>query len=325
MEKKKVIVVEHIDESGIRVLEDSNLAEVIYYDGAASQETYLKKLKSAHALLVRITELNGEMIRSAEHLKIISKHGVGFDNIDVPAATERKIPVTITPGANSDAVAEHALAMMFSLARNIRSADADLKEQRFKERQDYIGVELGGKTVGIIGLGRIGSRVALKCSQGLKMRVLTYDPFISPEYASRFGAEWIDDMEFILSTSDFVTFHCPLTHLTQHMIDVTQLKMMKKNAFIINTARGGIINESALFEALKHNWICGGALDVFVKEPARPDENPLLSLDNVLVTPHLAGSTKESGIKMATMAAEEIIRVLSGEKPKNPINPEIFA
>ena len=324
MEKKKVIVVEHIDESGIKILEESNLAEVIYYDGLKSQETYLKDLKSAHALLMRITELNGEMIRSAEHLKIISKHGVGFDNIDVPAATERKMPVTITPGANSDAVAEHALAMMFSLARNIRLADTDLKEQRFKKKQDYIGVELGGKTVGIIGLGRIGSRVALKCSQAFAMRVLAYDPFISPEYAGRFGAEWVDNLETILTTADFVTFHCPLTHLTEHMIDADQLKMMKKTAFIINTARGGIINESTLFEALKENWIGGGALDVFVKEPARPHENPLLSLDNVLVTPHLAGSTKESGIKMATMAAEEIVRVLSGEKPKNPINPEIF-
>jgi D-3-phosphoglycerate dehydrogenase len=324
MEKKKVIVVEHIDESGIKILEESNLAEVIYYDGLKSQETYLKDLKSAHALLMRITELNGEMIRSAEHLKIISKHGVGFDNIDVPAATERKMPVTITPGANSDAVAEHALAMMFSLARNIRPADTDLKEQRFKKKQDYIGIELRGKTVGIIGLGRIGSRVALKCSQAFTMRVLTYDPFISPEYASRFGAEWIDNLETILTTADFVTFHCPLSHLTEYMIDAAQLKMMKKTAFIINTARGGIINESTLFEALKENWIGGAALDVFVKEPARPHENPLLSLDNVLVTPHLAGSTKESGIKMATMAAEEIVRVLRGEKPKNPINPEIY-
>ena len=140
MEKKKVIVVEHIDESGIKVLEESNLAEIIYYDGIKSKETYLKDLKSAHALLVRITELNGEMIRSAEHLKIISKHGVGFDNIDVPAATDRKIPVTITPGANSDAVAEHALAMMFAMARNIRSADSDLKERQFTKRQNYIHI-----------------------------------------------------------------------------------------------------------------------------------------------------------------------------------------
>ena len=324
MEKQKVIVVEHIDESGIKVLEESNLAEVIYYDDDICRETYLKDLETAHAVLARITELNGDMIRSANHLKIISKHGVGFDNFDVAAATERKIPITITPGANADAVAEHALSMMFSLARNILSVDSDLRENQFKKRQDYIGIELGGKTVGVVGLGRIGSRVALKCSQALNMTVLTYDPFISPEYARRFGAEWVDNIETILKTADFITFHCPLSDLTEHMVDTAQLKMMKKSAFIINTARGGIINEASLFEALKDNWISGAALDVFVEEPARPDNNPLLSLNNAIVTPHLAGSAKESLMKLATMAAEEIVRVLSGEKPKNPINPEIY-
>jgi len=264
------------------------------------------------------------MLQSSPKLEIISKHGVGFDNIDVTAATEMKIPVTITPEANSDAVAELTMAMMLSLARNLPAADSDLKQGRFSRREHYTGIEIGGKTIGIIGLGRIGSRVCRRSSLGFDMKVLAYDPFVSEEYAGSFGAHLVQGLEYLLELSDFVTIHAPLTPLTENMIGEKELQIMKKDAFIINTARGGIIDEEALYRALSVNWIRGAALDVFVKEPPNPDENPLLRLRNVIVTPHIAAGAREAGVKMATQAAEEIVRVLRGRRPNNPVNPEIY-
>jgi len=283
------------------------------------------------------------MIQNAPNLKIIAKHGVGVDNIDVAAATERKIPVTITSTANSDAVADHALGFMLSLSRNLPKADSDLKSGQFlslsrnlpkadsdlksgqfTRREHYTGFELGGKTVGIVGLGRIGTRVAKRCAQGFGMKVIAYDPFIDSDYAEKHHAELLDDLEQLLKISDYVTVHTPLTELTENMIGEKELQSMKPDALILNTARGGIINESALYKALKNRWIRGAGLDAYVKEPPLPDENPLLELDNIMVTPHIAGGTKEAAEKMATGAAEEILRVLKGQHPLHPINPEIY-
>ena len=325
MSRKKVIVAEHINESGIKVLEDSDLVETIYFDDKpVSAEAMDKALKEASAVIVRIKDFSRDMIQTAANLEIIAKHGVGYDNIDVAAATERNIPVTITPESNSDSVADHTIAMMLSLSRNLLRADVDLKEGRFARREHYTGLELGGKTVGIIGLGRVGSRVAKRCAMGFGMKVLAYDPFISGEYAKRFGAELLGELVPLLTTSDYVTIHAPLTPLTENMIGEKELRMMKTDAFIINTARGGIVDEAALYQALTQNRIRGAGLDVFLKEPPTPDGNPLLDLDTVLVTPHVAGGTKEAAIKTATIAAEEIVRVLSGRRPKFPVNPEIY-
>ena len=325
MAKKKVIVPEHIDESGIKVLEASNLVETIYYDDKpVSPDVYAGDLKETFAVLVRIKDFNREMIQSAPNLKIIAKHGVGVDNIDVATATERKIPVTITSTGNSDAVADHALGFMLSLSRNLPKADSDLKSGQFTRREHYTGFELGGKTVGIVGLGRIGTRVAKRCAQGFGMKVIAYDPFIDSDYAEKHHAELLDDLEALLKTSDYVTIHTPLTELTENMIGEKELQSMKPDAFILNTARGGIINESDLYKALKNKWIRGAGLDAYVKEPPLPDENPLLELDNIMVTPHIAGGTKEAAVKMATHAAEEILRVLKGQQPLHPINTEIY-
>jgi len=325
MAKKKVIVPEHIDESGIKVLEASNLVETIYYDDKpVSPDVYAGDLKETFAVLVRIKDFNREMIQSAPNLKIIAKHGVGVDNIDVATATERKIPVTITSTGNSDAVADHALGFMLSLSRNLPKADSDLKSGQFTRREHYTGFELGGKTVGIVGLGRIGTRVAKRCAQGFGMNVIAYDPFIDSDYAEKHHAELLDDLEALLKTSDYVTIHTPLTELTENMIGEKELQSMKPDAFILNTARGGIINESDLYKALKNKWIRGAGLDAYVKEPPLPDENPLLELDNIMVTPHIAGGTKEAAVKMATHAAEEILRVLKGQQPLHPINTEIY-
>jgi len=322
--KKKVIVSEHIDESGIAVLKQSDQVELIYFDDPVSDDVFNPVFKEASAVMVRSKEITRKLIQSAPNLEIIAKHGVGVDNIDVDAATDAGIPVTITPGANSDAVADLAIAMMLALSRNLFKGDADLKGGRFTRREHYTGLELGGKTVGIIGLGRIGSRVARRCALGFGMAILTYDPFISTEYASRFDAELVADLETVLKESDYITIHAPLTDLTKDMFGEKQLRMMKPDAFIINTARGGIINEADLYRVLNENRIRGAGLDVFVKEPPLPDENPLLSLDNIIVSSHFGSVAKESTIKMATWAAEEILRVIEGEKPKNPINPEVY-
>jgi len=323
--KQRVVIAEHIDESGIEVLKNSGLVDIAYYDDKPVPEDELyAALKSAAGVMVRIREFNRNMIRQAPNLKIVAKHGVGYDNIDVRAATERKIPVTITPEANSDSVADHTLMFMLALSRNLVKSDGDLKNGRFARREHYTGLELGGKTVGIVGLGRVGSRVAQRCALGFGMKVTAYDPFISAEYARKHHAELLEDLEKMLKASDYVTLHTPLTELTENMVGEKELKMMKRDAFIINTARGGIIDEKALYGALKDRSIRGAAVDVFVKEPPVPGENPLLGLENILVSPHIAGGAREAGVKMAVHAAEEILLVLKGQRPNHAINPEIY-
>ena len=322
--RKKVIIAEHIDDKGVQLLKQSDRVELIYFDDPVSDDVFDQALTDAHAVMVRSRKMTRERIASAPHLEIIAKHGVGVDKIDVAAATDAGVPVTITPEANSDAVADLALAMMLALSRHLLKADSDLKAGRFTRREHYTGLELGGKTVGIIGLGRIGSRVARRCALGFGMTILAYDPFIDAEYAAQFHAELLETLESLLAAADYVTIHTPLTDLTKDMIREKQLRTMKPDAFIINTARGGIINEDDLYRALTENWIRGAGLDAFVKEPPLPDENPLLKLENILTTPHLGSVARESSIKMATQAAEEILRVVEGSRPKNPVNPEIY-
>ena len=324
MHKKKVVVPEHIDESGIEILRECPYIETVYFDGTASDGELIEALKDAHGVIVRGIEVSGETIQNSPNFEMIAKHGVGFDNIDVVAATERKIPVTITPGANSDAVAELTLGFILALSRKLLVADQDLKTGRFEKREVYTAVELGGKTTGIIGLGRIGTRVARRISIGFEMTVMAYDPFISPDYAKSLSVEMVDKVDDLFRTSDYVTIHTPLTDLTQNMIDESELQLMKREAFIINTARSGIINEKALFQALSEGWIKGAALDVFEYEPPHPDNTPLLSLDNVIVAPHLGSGSKEAMRNMAVCAAEEMVRVLGGKKPTYPVNPEIY-
>lgn len=325
MNKKKVIVFEHIDDAGLKLLREDRHLEIIYYDSKTiSAGTLENDLKQARALLTRTVEIDQNMMQSAIHLEIISKHGVGFDNIDIAAATERKIPVTITPGANSNSVAEHILAMILALAKKLTTADADLKQNLFKRKEHYSGEDIGSKTLGIIGLGRIGSRLAQKANLGFGMNVMTYDPFISNEYASRFNARWIADLDELLQHSDYVSLNVPLTELTMNMIGMRELDLMKQSSILINTSRGGVVDEAALYQALKDGRIKAAGLDVFAVEPPTPDNNPLLTLPNVLVTPHTAGGSKEAAIQMAVMSAREIINVLHGKPPANPVNPEIY-
>jgi len=277
------------------------------------------------ALVVRSgTKVTQRVIEAATKLKIIGRAGVGVDNIDVHAATRRGIIVVNAPEGNTISAAEHTIAMMLSLARNIPQAHTSLRQGEWK-RKAFMGTEVRGKTIGIIGLGRIGVEVAKRCI-GLEMTVLGYDPYISKERADEIGVV-LTSLDELIENSDFISVHTPLTKDTRNLIDREQFSRMKNKARVINCARGGIINEQALYEALKEGRIAGAALDVFEHEP--PEGNPLLTLDNVVLTPHLGASTQEAQISVAVGVAREIADFLDGKPVRNainmpPIRPEVL-
>ncbi len=228
-----------------------------------------------------------------------------------------------TPKANAVSVAEHILSLMLCLANRICVANADLKAGRFVRREDYVGVELKGKTLGVVGLGRIGSETARKCKSGFGMNVIAYDPLLSAETFELTGYKRADTLGPLLEEADFVVMCVPLTDETTGMLGMRELTWMKPSAFLINTSRGGLVDEGDLCTALREGRIAGAAMDVFVKEPVGP-ENPLLSLDNFVATPHVAGATREAMRRMSTDLAEEIVRVLSGERPLYAVNTEVY-
>jgi len=273
-------------------------------------------LEDADAVIVRLFKISAEQLDSCERLKVIAKHGVGVDNIDVAAATARKIPVVYTPTANSNAVAEHALTLMLSLARQVFPSSQALREGRFKDRAQIQGVELAGKTLGVLGLGRIGLRVAQIARDGLAMKVLAYDPFVKES-----DFELVPSLDAVLRTADFLTLHLPLTEETRHVLNAERMQMLKPGCRIINTSRGAVIDESALVEALQGGQISGAALDVFEDEPL-PADHPLCRAPNTLLTPHISSSTVESLDRMACDAAQGVLDVLQGKPPAHIVNPE---
>ncbi len=320
MERKRVIVTEYIDPVGLEILE--RYFDVVYLP--KSPRTKLEEvINGAHGIGVRLAPITADLIGAAPDLKVIAKHGVGYDNIDVAAATARRIAVVTTPKANAVSVAEHILSLMLCLANRICRANADLKAGRFKRREDYTGVELKGKTLGVVGLGRIGSEVARKCRSGFGMSVVAHDPLLSAETFELTGYKRVETVGPLLEEADFVVLCVPITSETTNMIGSRELSWMKPTAFLINTSRGGLVDESALYSALAEGRLGGAAIDVFVKEPPTPD-NPLLSLDNFIATPHVGGATAEAMRCMATDLAEEIVRVLTGERPLYPVNPEVY-
>jgi D-3-phosphoglycerate dehydrogenase len=289
-----------------------------------SEEVLAQEVKDATALIVRLAKITRRIIESGKALRVISRTGVGVDNIDVDAATERGIFVCNIPtGVNSDAVAEHTFCLILALAKNLIEADSRFRAEGWAIRDQLWvrNIDLYGKVIGIIGLGAIGSRVA-RIARAFGMTVLAYDPYISAEKAESVGARLVD-LDTLLRESDFVTIHCPLTKETENLIDEKRIRLMKRTAFLINCARGPIVKESALVEALEKNMIAGAALDVFAVEPVRPD-NPLLKLKNVIVTPHIAGMTYDVRVKSMEILVNDVIRVLKGEIPENLVNREVL-
>ena len=310
----KVLVSDNISPKCIEILKKSGL-EVDVKTGMKPEE--LKAcIGDYHGLIIRsATKVTSEIINAAKNLKVIGRAGSGLDNVDRAAATKKGIVLMNTPGGNTITTAEHSIALMVALARQIPQATISMKAGKW-EKKKFMGVELFNKTLGIIGIGNIGSQVA-KRAQGLAMNVIAYDPFLSEDKAKAMGVEKVDIKE-LFRRSDFITIHTPLTPETKNMINKETIKMMKPGVRIINCARGGIINEKDLYEALVGGKVAGVALDVFEKEP--PENNPLLKLNNVISTPHLGASTKEAQENVAVAVAEQVVDYLIHETIRNAVN-----
>lgn len=320
----KVFIPETEWEESHRVLEA--IAEVKVGDPGVqyTEDWLIREIKDVDGIIITSQHhVSKKVIEAANRLKAIVKYGSkpGIDNVDLDAATEKGIVVGYTPGANSDSVAEHAITLIVALLKNLCVTSSQLRQGKWRDKS-LLGYDLLGKTVGLVGLGSVGSRVAEKI-RGFGVKLLVYDPYVSEEDAKRAGASLVD-LETLLKESDVITIHAALTESTMNLIGEEQLKCMKKSAFIVNTARGAIINEDALIKALKEGWIAGAALDVFTKEPPELD-NPLLRMENVLVTPHTASFTSEAFQREAFMAAEEVLEILQGKKPRAVANPEVFS
>ena len=272
-------------------------------------------------VLGAVGRISAEALRNVENLKIIARHGVGYDNVDVQEATRRGVAVTYTPHANAESVAEHTFTLILALMRRIYEAHSLVRNGGWSERSKLIGFEIYGKTLGVIGFGDIGRRVAEIATKGFNMKVLAYDPYVDRGEMLKLNVKPADLKE-LLKESDIVSIHAILTSETYHLIGEEMLKQMKPNALIVNTARGPIIDEEALIKALGGRWIAGAALDVLETEP--PDMgNPLLNMDNVLLTPHIAAFTVEALKRMDLMIVEDIDRIYNGLKPKRLVNPEV--
>ncbi|QAS52894.1 phosphoglycerate dehydrogenase [Halobacillus litoralis] len=311
----RVLISDPLSEDGIKPLLEAADVETIV-DPSMSHEQLLEAVGSVDAMIVRSqTQVTREVIEHAPHLKIIGRAGVGVDNIDVEAATENGIVVVNAPDGNTISTAEHTMAMLMSLARNIPQAYHQLQQKRW-ERKKFVGVELKDKVIGIVGFGRIGREVAQR-AKGHRMKVIAFDPFLNEEKAEKAGVKH-GTLEEVLQQADFLTVHTPLIDKTKHLINEEAIQKMKTGARILNCARGGIIEENALYEAVKSGKIAGAALDVFEEEPAT--DHPLLSLPEVIATPHLGASTIEAQENVATDVSYDIIELLRGGTVRNPVN-----
>jgi D-3-phosphoglycerate dehydrogenase len=284
-----------------------------------------RAIQTAAAAFVRYPlRLPGEALRAAPHLRVVSTSGRGTDAIDVAVATALGIAVVNNPGLGSVPVSEHTLALMLDLAKQTHRFNPLTHQGAGWTRQaQYARLELHGRTLGIIGLGHIGSEVARKCIAAFGMRVLAYDPYIAPPQAERVGATWVKHLDTLLAEADFVSIHAELTDETRGMINEPQLRQMRPHAFLLNTARGPIVHEAALAQALREGWIAGAGLDTFEIEPL-PEHSPLRGLDNLIMTPHIAGLTVEAMRDLALSAANQILQVLRGERPPYLVNPAVW-
>ena len=313
----KVLVTDKLADEAIEMLKNNGF-EVKYEE--LDHDGLLNEIADYDALIVRSrTKVTADIIEkgASGKLKVIGRAGIGVDNIDVKKATELGIKVVNAPTGSTISVAELAIAHMLALARFIPKADSSMKRGEWLKKQ-LKGIELHGKTLGLIGSGRIAQHVA-KIAKGLGMNVLVYSPHCTDEKAEKMGARRAT-LEEVLRESDFVSLHIPKTEETYHLIDKEKLSLMKPTAYLINCARGGVVDEDALYEFLKEGKIAGAAIDVFEEEP--PKGSKLLELDNVVLTPHIGANTKEAQIRAGTICAEQVMKVLRGEEPDYWVNRE---
>jgi D-3-phosphoglycerate dehydrogenase len=262
------------------------------------------------------------MDRVGPQLKVLARSGIGLDNIDISAATERGILVCHTPDAPSESTAEHTVALLLAVAKRIVAGDMKLRGADVSP-PELVGTEALGRTLGVVGYGRIGRRVAEICALGLKMRVLVYDPFIKTNHPPSARITLVDKLDTILSEADFVSLHTPLTKETRHLIGARELSMMKQGSYLINASRGPVVDERALIKVLQAGRLAGAGLDVFDPEPPEPD-NPLLQMRNVVITPHIASSTNAGRLAMFNGVVDQVLQVLRGERPTYLANPDAW-
>ncbi len=326
--KKRILYTDSMGKAGVEFLKGRSDVEIIPFPYLAQDETYRKILREhgpVHATILGGTRFGPAELETMPSLEVIARTGVGYDAIDIPAMTRAKIPVMIAGTANSPSVAEHAISMMMTLAKKGPELTALVKENRWKERLEarYVAVDLFQKTVLIVGFGRIGTRTAKRCL-AMEMNVLIYDPYVKPETIKAAGCEPVKSLEEGLPRADFVSVHCPKTKETIGMFNADRIRAMKRTAYLVSTARGGIVDEKALHHALTTGLLPAAGLDVFDREPPDAD-NPLFKLPNLIASPHIAGVTAEAMDRMAVQAAENVLSVFAGQPLKeNAVNPEIY-
>lgn len=312
----KVLIPQDISQVGKKYLLERGYE--IKMGSGITVEAIAKDVEDCDAILARTAPFTAEVLRSGKKLKVIGRHGVGVDNIDIKVATELGIWVTNAPESNANSVAEHTLGLIIACARNLVRCDKEFRNGNFEIRNKLNGSDLEGKTLGLLGVGRIGTMVAKKAVFGLDMNVIGYDPFLTQDKVIP-EIDLSTNWEYVLKNSDFISVHMPANAKTKGIIGRKEFEMMKPSAYFINCARGEVVNEADLIWALQANEIAGAGLDVFEQEPPSKD-NKLFEIDNVILSPHNAALTKEAAMRMALHAAMGIDEVLTGNKPKWPVN-----
>jgi D-3-phosphoglycerate dehydrogenase len=320
MSLPRIVVPDPIHEDGLTELRRRFVVDVLTGHDAATRR---KALVAADGVIVRNIPIDGQLMDECPRLKVIAKHGAGVDNIDLDGATARGIVVANVPGGNADAVAEGAVALMLAALRRVPEVHALVAAGRYSARWELHYGQLWQKTLGLVGIGNIGARVARICARGFNMKVLAFDPSLTGAEITERGAEKVDDLHRLLMAADAISLHVPLTKSTFHMIGRAEFAAMKPTAILVNTARGPLVDEKALAEALVERRIAGAGIDVFEAEPPAPD-NPLLKAPNVVLSPHTAGSTVEADRYLAIASAEIAIAVLSGRQPSGLLNPDVW-
>ncbi len=310
----KVLVADELSNAAVKIMTEAGLSVDVNTGLPPAQLAEI--IPAYHGLAVRsATKVTADILARATNLKIVGRAGVGVDNIDTKAATERKVQVINTPSGNAIAAAELALGYIFALARKLPQATASMKKGEW-EKKKFMGVELTGKTLGVVGFGNIGRQVGERAA-GLKLKVVAYDPMMSPDTTLPGWVEFVK-LDDLIARADFITLHLPLTPDTKNLFNAATLGRMKKGSYLINCARGGIVDETALYESLKSGHLAGAALDVFEKEPCGP--LPLFELDNVIASPHVGASTKEAQEKVAIELAEVFVDFLKSGRVRNAVN-----
>lgn len=326
----KVLVVEHIHQAAETLLMQKT--EIVFPE-PQNVTGILAAIGDCDALIARNTRITRQMMEVAPKLRAIGRHGVGYDTVDIGSANDLFIPVVYTPAANTESVAELAVGLLICSGRKIVEANRAMQSGKLisdtvtmpimAKRSGLVTADIWGKTLGIIGVGRIGSSVAGKMIAAFNMRVLGYDPYVDAKTLAGYGVKKVDTLENMLPQCDFVSLNCPGGAETKHMINARTLALMKPGAYVINTARGTVVDEAALVQAVQNNQIAGAAVDVYDPEPPVP-ANLLIHMDNIIVTPHMGAQTAESLYNMGTMVVQGVIDVLEGRKPRYLVNSAIW-